>query len=809
MLNFYKITLLIFIVLSFSFHNSFSQKVYDYENQKYSQVRIFTTSQSDFQKIQNAGLFLDGVVNKPGLYFEAWLSETEINLLKNSGVPYEVTIDDWQKYYQSLPRMTEAEMQAAIHQAYIKDNIVHSIYGTMGGFLKYSEVVAKLDSMRLQYPNFISAKFSLGTTYESRTQWCVRITKNPNAPTGRPEVYYHGIIHAREPQSMENQMYYFYWLFENYNIDPLATFILNNREIYWIPVYNPDGYVNNETTNPTGGGQWRTNRHITSGSCGPVDLNRNWGIYQYWNSTNGGSSTDQCNGGQGTYRGTAPISEIENQNIMNFFISRNFKTGIGGHTYGNYIIKPWAWCDPTPTPDDATFNTFLADMHKYNGYTIGTTMQTVGYYVRGSLDDWTYNDSGHAAGTHALIVTCETGSSSDGFWPAQSNIIPLAQGMLWPCQYIACVAASWINVTNAAFNQATYNQGGSGNFKVVFSNKGITAASNVKVQCIPLNTNYITIPVQSYTKASMPSFSADSTTFNFTIAANAPVNCGIPVLVTVKQSDTTLVYSKTVYCLIGNGTLTLADSAENGFTRWTAGGTPATWQVVTNAYHSSSHSFADNASNAYTNNANNWMVLTNPINTSTNPIVYLTYWQMYSTEAGYDYCYLETSNDNGTTWVTVQSWNGANTTWTQQAFDLTSYAAGSTQFKIRFRLQSDAGVTGQGWHVDDIKLYTYCQDIINSVGNIEQTPAKYSLEQNYPNPFNPVTRINYSIAKQGPVKISVYDMLGREVTVLVNEVKTPGFYSVDFNSTGLSSGMYFYKMESGAFTDTKKLMLIK
>jgi len=280
-------------------------------------------------------------------------------------------------------------------------------------------------------------------------------------------------------------------------------------------------------------------------------------------------------------------------------------------------------------------------------------------------------------------------------------------------------------------------------------------------------------------------------------------------IVTVKQSDTTLVYSKTVYCLIGNGTLALADSAENGFTRWSAGGTPATWQVVTNAYHSSSHSFADNASNAYGNNANNWMVLTNPINTSTNPIVYLTYWQMYSTEAGYDYCYLETSNDNGTTWVTVQSWNGANTTWTQQAFDLTSYAAGSTQFKIRFRLQSDAGVTGQGWHVDDIKLYTYCQDIINSVGNIEQTPTKYSLEQNYPNPFNPVTRINYSIAKQGPVKIAVYDILGREVTVLVNEVKTPGFYSVDFNSTGLSSGMYFYKMESGAFTDTKKLMLIK
>jgi murein tripeptide amidase MpaA len=804
--NLHKTILLLFFVLYFFPCNLFSQKVYSQEQQKYSRVRIYTARTSDFQKMQDAGLFTDGGIYKPGRYFETWLSEYEINLLKNSGVPYEVTIDDWDKYYKSLPKMTEAEMQAAMHQAYIKDNIVHSIYGTMGGFLKYSEVVARLDSMRLQYPNLISAKFSIGNTIENRTQWCVRVTHNPDAPTGRPEVLMHAVIHAREPEGMEAQIYYMYWLFENYNIDPIATFILNNREIYWIPIFNPDGYVYNETTNPNGGGQWRCNRHITTGSCGPVDLNRNFGIYQYWNSTNGGSSTDQCSGGSGTYRGTSPNSEIEVQNVENFVISRNFKTGLGGHTYGNDIFKPWSWSDPNPTPDDAIFNRFMSDMTIYNGYRTGTAFQVLGYYIRGGSDDWYYNDSGHTSGQHIFVLTPESGTD---FWPSQTEIIPDAQDMLWPNQYISLVAGAWVNVVTAAFNQQTYNQGGSGNFKVVFSNKGISTASNVKVQCIPLNTNYITIPVQLYNKASMPAFSSDSTTFNFTIAANAPMNCGIPVLITVKQSDTSLVYSKTVYCLIGNGTLALADSAENGFTRWSAGGTPATWQVVTNAYHSSSHSFADNASNAYGNNANNWMVLTNPINTSTNPIVYLTYWQMYSTEIGFDYCYLETSNDNGTTWVTVRSWNGSNLTWTQQAFDLTSYANGSAQFKIRFRFQSDASTTSQGWHVDDIKLYTYCADIINSVGNIELTPAKYSLEQNYPNPFNPVTRINYSIAKQGPVKISVYDILGREVTVLVNEVKTPGFYSVDFNSTGLSSGMYFYKMESSAFTDTKKLMLIK
>ena len=88
-------------------------------------------------------------------------------------------------------------------------------------------------------------------------------------------------------------------------------------------------------------------------------------------------------------------------------------------------------------------------------------------------------------------------------------------------------------------------------------------------------------------------------------------------------------------------------------------------------------------------------------------------------------------------------------------------------------------------------------------------PNTYSLNQNYPNPFNPVTRINFDIPKQGMVSLRVYDVLGREVKTLVNEVKAPGVYSVDFNGTELSSGVYFYKLESNGFTDIKKMMLIK
>jgi len=85
----------------------------------------------------------------------------------------------------------------------------------------------------------------------------------------------------------------------------------------------------------------------------------------------------------------------------------------------------------------------------------------------------------------------------------------------------------------------------------------------------------------------------------------------------------------------------------------------------------------------------------------------------------------------------------------------------------------------------------------------------YELKQNFPNPFNPVTNIQYQIVNQGMVTLKVYDMLGREVKVLVNEIKSPGKYVVSFDATGLSSGVYFYKMTSGDFSETKKFVLVK
>jgi hypothetical protein len=96
---------------------------------------------------------------------------------------------------------------------------------------------------------------------------------------------------------------------------------------------------------------------------------------------------------------------------------------------------------------------------------------------------------------------------------------------------------------------------------------------------------------------------------------------------------------------------------------------------------------------------------------------------------------------------------------------------------------------------------------ITQKGN--EIPAKYELAQNYPNPFNPTTKINFAIPKQGLVTLKVYDVLGREVANLVNEVKTAGNYIVDFDASYLASGVYFYKLEVNGFSDVKRLVLIK
>jgi len=100
-------------------------------------------------------------------------------------------------------------------------------------------------------------------------------------------------------------------------------------------------------------------------------------------------------------------------------------------------------------------------------------------------------------------------------------------------------------------------------------------------------------------------------------------------------------------------------------------------------------------------------------------------------------------------------------------------------------------------------------DIVTGVEDEKSFVNEFYLEQNYPNPFNPSTTIRYAIPEASFASIKVYDVLGNEVVTLVNEEKSVGSYEVNFNSNGLSSGIYFYTINAGSFVETKKMILMK
>ena len=103
----------------------------------------------------------------------------------------------------------------------------------------------------------------------------------------------------------------------------------------------------------------------------------------------------------------------------------------------------------------------------------------------------------------------------------------------------------------------------------------------------------------------------------------------------------------------------------------------------------------------------------------------------------------------------------------------------------------------------------YSDNITQIISNSSETPDRYTLGQNYPNPFNPTTQINFQIPKAGLVSLKVYDMLGREVSSLVNRQLNAGTFTAEFDGAGLSSGTYFYRLQVNDFVEIKKMVLLK
>jgi len=547
----------------------------------------------------------------------------------------------------------------------------------------------------------------------------VKISDNPEVSENEPGILYTALHHAREPESMMQMIYFMYYLLENYNSDPSVQYLVNNRELFFIPVVNPDGYEFNRQTDPNGGGFWRKNRRNNGSSYG-VDLNRNYGPMAYWNAPNGGSSTSPSSD---TYRGTAPFSEPEINNIKNFLAGKGIKNTLNYHTFGNLLIYPYGALEHE-TPDSLIFREFAGDMTFYNGYTSGTDQQTVGYSTRGNSDDYAYDGDIPLNGGKIFAMTPEVGNSSDGFWPPQNRIFPLAQENVLPNLYYAWVAGEYVSLENANFQQQYFLPGDAVELLPLLKNKGLSSAYNISVELSSLSS-YATININSAIIDSIPSSESVQlqTPLSFTISSGAPVEERIKLLLTTKTNGITM-SDDTLSIIIGIPNYVFIDTTNNPLSLWTVTSTPANpkWEATTLSYYSSPTSYTDSKTGNYSNSATVTMTLTNSIDLSSYQNPFLRFWTKYDIESDWDYGQVKISTNNGTTWIPLQGnytqpgtgsfqpngqpvYDGTQNNWVYEEINLAAYTA--NQVKLRYELKTDGSQTRDGWYVDDIGIVVY------------------------------------------------------------------------------------------------------
>jgi carboxypeptidase T len=789
-----------FIFLSFSFIISDSPSV---NPEKYSKVKIYPNSPGDIQTLIDKGISADEFWGNTKEGIVLVLNNYEMNILKSSGFRFDILEDDMAKYYENRKAPTEQEMRKS-YDILKTDNTDAYTLGTMGGCHTYAEIIKVMDTLRYFYPNLVSTKINIGSTQEARTIWGVKISDNPNVNESatEPGIYYDGIHHAREPMSMEVQLYYMYWLCENYATNPEAAYLVNNREIYFVPCVNVDGYEYNRSTNPNGGGDWRKNRRNNGGSYG-VDLNRNYGYG--WGLNSGSSNTPSSD----TYRGPSAFSEPETQGVRDFLLAKHPKIGLSLHSVAGSILNPYSYCDTAIRYD--LYSDWSSEFGPTNGYPYGTVNEMLAYYSSGTTRDYM-----HATGTYGWTVEI---SGSD-FWPASSEIIPLNNLNLPMMKYISWVGGAYPKMQNfTVAGKGAVSKNDTIQLKIAVRNKGISQTSkNVVVEvatnyanATPMVTsvNYDSIQVKQIKENT-------SNPFKFKISNSAVIGDNMQFICTVKQEG--VVASKdTIYITVGNIQTLFSDNAESGIGNWTRSGNGKQWDTTYMTFWKGSKCFCDSRGGNSSNSTTNYFTLNNSINLTGKSNPRIEFAAKWATEPGLDYARIQVSSNGGTNWTTMtgrytktvssqQSYSYLSY-WVYEQINLNSYI-GQT-IKIRFYYYTDNGTPGDGFYFDEFRVVDYNANPAGITSNSTEIPNNYALFQNYPNPFNPVTKINFDLPQNSFVKLSLFDILGREVSVLVNENLSAGKYSYELNATNLSSGAYFYKLETGKFSDVKRMIVSK
>jgi len=339
---------------------------------------------------------LDFLMEREG---RVYIVATEADRLKlqSAGIAYEL---ETERFAPATAAPSQAQIQGGLN----------------GDFHDYFEVENELKALESQFPG-LAQLHDLGDSLEGRHIYALKISTNVRADEDEARVLFLGCHHAREWISVEVPLLFGTYLLKHYASDAEVKRLLDQTEIWIVPLTNPDGLEYSIHTYR----YWRKNRRDNGDGSFGVDLNRNYGYA--WGLDNEGSSPDPESA---VYRGTTPFSEPEARAVRDLVTSRPFQALISFHSYAQDILYPWGYTE-TLAPDDAKLRALAAGMadriQAVNGrvYSYGPAGSSL-YLTNGDTTDWAYGAFGVMAYTIELPPQDYEGGA---FFNAEADIQPI------------------------------------------------------------------------------------------------------------------------------------------------------------------------------------------------------------------------------------------------------------------------------------------------------------------------------------------------------------------------------------------------
>lgn len=765
--------------------------------EQYHRAKIIYNSIENFKKLEQLGVPMDHGIHKIGYSLTSDFSDSEIQKAKELGLRVEVKIEDVQKFYieQNKGKAKRIVAPQNVSCSEIEEDYVvpfNFSLGSMGGYLTYEEMLFQLDAMHSAFPNLITARENVGTfsTQEGRFLQSVKITSNPNVPSTKPQVLYTAVHHAREPISLSQTIFYMWYLLENYESNEEIQRIVDNTELYFIPVVNPDGYVYNNVTSPSGGGMWRKNRRPFADEQFGVDNNRN---YDYWKENDPFQSTWNTNGvsldptGE-IYPGTAALSEPENLAIQYFVDTHNFKVALNAHTFSNLLLHPFGYDLNTPSVEEELFTKLGEIMVSKNKYS--NIISSLLYAASGNSDDFMYGQTMNHAKIYAF--TPEIG---DSFWPPETSILPLCKEMMFTNLTAAKFVGDYTELKDTSPNYLGSISVVSASFEL--KKIGLSTNNNYTVSINPISSNIVNVGVP-FVASNLNLFEAVNSSIDIELAAGTTT--GDDIFYEIVVDNGTFLQTQLISKKFGGMQSIYSNDCSS-----TVGFNGNGWLTTTEDFVSPSTSITDSPNNNYADLQQRVILLTEALTIPNTPGVNLTFSAKWDIEDNFDFVRFQIKLASGNIWESQCGkytnagnvnngqpegplYDGVQDSWIQEQINLDDYLG--QNIRIRFILNSDEANNFDGFYFDDLKLNI---PVSTTLSTVSSTIQQFRI---YPNPTNSILNIN---SPKNNYSIKIYNLVGQ---LVLSKENNDGFQNLDVRN--LNSGLYFIELKSDGFAETQK-----